>query len=59
MFVSKKNHGPHENKKGTKSPARRWDEEEFKMADSTQKDPKDWISGSDPVTGAQEWYLEP
>ncbi|SDO20272.1 DUF3072 domain-containing protein [Afipia sp. GAS231] len=23
------------------------------MADNTQKDPKDWVSGDDPVTGAQ------
>jgi hypothetical protein len=23
------------------------------MADNTQKDPKDWVSGDDPMTGAQ------
>lgn len=28
------------------------------MADNTQKDPKDWVSGDDPVTGAQESYLK-
>ena len=28
------------------------------MADNTQKDPKDWVSGDDPMTGAQESYLE-
>jgi Protein of unknown function (DUF3072) len=28
------------------------------MADNTQKDPKDWVSGSDPMTGAQESYLK-
>lgn len=28
------------------------------MADNTQKDPKDWVSGEDPMTGAQESYLE-
>ncbi|WP_407123409.1 DUF3072 domain-containing protein [Bradyrhizobium sp. STM 3561] len=27
------------------------------MADNTQKDPKDWVSGDDPMTGAQESYL--
>lgn len=26
--------------------------------DNTQKDPKDWVSGDDPVTGAQESYLK-
>ena len=28
------------------------------MADNTQKDPKDWVSGDDPMTGAQQSYLE-
>jgi hypothetical protein len=28
------------------------------MADNTQKDPKDWLSGDDPITGAQESYLK-
>lgn len=28
------------------------------MADNTQKDPKDWVSGDDPVTGAQQSYLK-
>ncbi|WP_398471192.1 DUF3072 domain-containing protein [Tardiphaga sp.] len=28
------------------------------MADNTQKDPKDWVSGSDPMTGAQASYLK-
>ncbi|AWM01149.1 DUF3072 domain-containing protein [Bradyrhizobium amphicarpaeae] len=28
------------------------------MADNTEKDPKDWVSGSDPMTGAQESYLK-
>ncbi|QPF83832.1 DUF3072 domain-containing protein [Bradyrhizobium genosp. L] len=27
------------------------------MADNTQKYPKDWVSGNDPMTGAQESYL--
>ena len=26
--------------------------------DNTQKDPKDWVSGDDPMTGAQESYLK-
>lgn len=26
----------------------------FGMADNTQKDPKEWVSGDDPMTGAQE-----
>jgi hypothetical protein len=25
---------------------------------NTQKDPKDWVSGDDPMTGAQESYLK-
>ncbi|MCK1681743.1 DUF3072 domain-containing protein [Bradyrhizobium sp. 147] len=28
------------------------------MADNTQKDPKEWVSGDDPMTGAQESYLK-
>ncbi|MGC2087602.1 MAG: DUF3072 domain-containing protein [Bradyrhizobium sp.] len=28
------------------------------MADNTQKNPKDWVSGDDPMTGAQESYLK-
>ena len=28
------------------------------MADNTQKDPKDWVSGDDPMTGAKESYLK-
>ena len=28
------------------------------MADNTQKDPKDWVSGDDRMTGAQESYLK-
>ena len=28
------------------------------MADNTQKDPKDWVSGGDPMTGAQQSYLK-
>ena len=28
------------------------------MPDNTQKDPKDWVSGEDPMTGAQESYLK-
>lgn len=28
------------------------------MADNTQKDPNDWVSGSDPMTGAQSSYLK-
>jgi len=28
------------------------------MPDDTQKDPKDWVSGEDPMTGAQESYLK-
>ncbi|MCP3389838.1 DUF3072 domain-containing protein [Bradyrhizobium sp. CCGB12] len=28
------------------------------MADNTQKAPKDWVSGDDPMTGAQESYLK-
>jgi Protein of unknown function (DUF3072) len=40
------------------SRVRRWDEKETNMADSTQKDPKDWVSGGDPLTGAQESHLK-
>jgi hypothetical protein len=28
------------------------------MADNTQKDPNDWVSGEDPMTGAQASYLK-
>lgn len=28
------------------------------MANNTQKDPEDWVSGSDPMTGAQGSYLK-
>jgi len=28
------------------------------MADNTEKDPKDWVSGDDPITGAQASYLK-
>ncbi|MFK4507720.1 DUF3072 domain-containing protein [Bradyrhizobium daqingense] len=28
------------------------------MADNIQKDPKDWVSGDDPMTGAQESDLK-
>lgn len=28
------------------------------MADNAQKDPKDWVSGDDPMTGAQASYLK-
>ena len=28
------------------------------MNDNTQKDPKDWASGDDPMTGAQASYLK-
>ncbi|MGY3529326.1 DUF3072 domain-containing protein [Bradyrhizobium sp. USDA 4452] len=28
------------------------------MADNTEKDPKDWVSGDDPMTGAQASYLK-
>lgn len=28
------------------------------MADNTRKEPKDWVSGADPMTGAQESYLK-
>jgi|tagenome__1003787_1003787.scaffolds.fasta_scaffold20921307_3 Protein of unknown function (DUF3072) len=28
------------------------------MADNTQKDPKDWVSGDDPMTDAQASYLK-
>jgi Protein of unknown function (DUF3072) len=32
--------------------------EEIDMADNTEKDPKDWVSGNDPMTGAQASYLK-
>ena len=28
------------------------------MADNTRKEPKDWVSGDDPMTGTQESYLK-
>jgi hypothetical protein len=28
------------------------------MPDNTRKNPKDWVSGADPMTGAQESYLK-
>jgi hypothetical protein len=28
------------------------------MADNTEKDPRDWVSGDDPMTGAQHSYLK-
>jgi Protein of unknown function (DUF3072) len=28
------------------------------MPNNTQKHPKDWVSGEDPMTGAQESYLK-
>ena len=28
------------------------------MADNTLKNPKDWVSGDDPMTSAQESYLK-
>jgi Protein of unknown function (DUF3072) len=28
------------------------------MNDNTHKDPKDWVSGDDPITGAQASYLK-
>ncbi|MGY3036199.1 hypothetical protein ACVIIV_005369 [Bradyrhizobium sp. USDA 4354] len=28
------------------------------MADNTRKEPKDWVSRDDPMTGAQESYLK-
>ncbi|MBR1208765.1 MULTISPECIES: DUF3072 domain-containing protein [unclassified Bradyrhizobium] len=28
------------------------------MANNTQKDPEDWVSGGDPMTGAQASYLK-
>ncbi|MCA6112571.1 DUF3072 domain-containing protein [Bradyrhizobium cenepequi] len=28
------------------------------MADNTEKDPDEWISGDDPMTGAQASYLK-
>ncbi|MBP1093702.1 DUF3072 domain-containing protein [Bradyrhizobium diazoefficiens] len=28
------------------------------MADNTQKDPEDWVSGDDPMTGARASYLK-
>ncbi|WP_206759050.1 DUF3072 domain-containing protein, partial [Salmonella enterica] len=31
---------------------------ETNMADNTQKNPRDWASGDDPMTGAQQSYLK-
>jgi hypothetical protein len=31
---------------------------EIEMANNTLKDPKNWVSGDDPMTGAQESYLK-
>lgn len=28
------------------------------MADNTEKDPREWVSGDDPMTGAQASYLK-
>jgi Protein of unknown function (DUF3072) len=28
------------------------------MTNNSHKDPKDWVSGDDPMTGAQESYLK-
>jgi hypothetical protein len=28
------------------------------MADNTEKDPNEWVSGHDPITGAQASYLK-
>jgi len=28
------------------------------MTDNTEKDPQDWVSGDDPMTGAQASYLK-
>jgi len=28
------------------------------MADNTEKDPSEWVSGDDPMTGAQASYLK-
>jgi hypothetical protein len=33
-------------------------EKEICMADNTEKDPRDWVSGDDPMTGAQASYLK-
>ena len=33
-------------------------EKEIEMADTPRKDLKNWVSGDDPVTGAQESYLK-
>lgn len=44
---------------GTTTRVRRWLEKEMiTMNDNTQKDPKDWVSGDDPMTGAQASYLK-
>jgi hypothetical protein len=30
----------------------------MEMSDNTEKDPNDWVSGDDPMTGAQQSYLK-
>jgi hypothetical protein len=46
------------NKLGTTAGVRRLKTRKEIIMDNTQKDPKDWVSGDDPVTGAQESYLK-
>jgi hypothetical protein len=46
------------NKLGTTARIRRLKTRKEIIMDNTQKDPKDWVSGDDPVTGAQESYLK-
>jgi hypothetical protein len=58
MFRPLAEYEGHENENGTDLQVKRWWKKEIKMADNTQKDPKDWVSGGDPVTGAQESYLK-
>jgi hypothetical protein len=48
----------YQNEKGTESPHDVVRRREIPMADNTEKDPKDWVSGDDPTTGAQESYLK-
>jgi hypothetical protein len=43
---------------GTKCRVLRSFKKEIVMTDNTEKDPKDWVSGDDPMTGAQESYLK-
>jgi hypothetical protein len=49
---------PNLNEEGTKDPIERFGGEERDMADNTEKDPRDWVSGDDPMTGAQASYLK-